>query len=205
MHLPRIIRNRRLAASLALVAAGAGLTVVSSAPQAVAATCGASTSGAFTPARAVISGIGTKTMVPVGTSGGALATPSRSNAGLQQVGWYRGGYLPGQGYSVALDAHSYFKTNGRTLMAADRPYALGNALLLGFRAGSTITVYNASGSKHICYRFASRTAYSTSPTSARTMMNRAVLTQREQVAIIVCSGTRTNGSYNQRTMFVAVR
>ena len=181
------------------------MAVVSGAPQAVAATCGSSTNGAFAPTRAVISGIGTRQMVPVGTTGGALATPPKSGGGLQQVGWYRGGYLPGQGYSVALDAHSYFKTNGRTLVAADRGAALGNALLLGFKPGSTITLYNANGSKHICYRFASRTVYAANSAKSRTMMNDAVLRHREQVGIIVCSGIRTNGVYNQRTYFVAVR
>lgn len=180
------------------------MTVVTTAPAATAAaTCGRSTSGAFTPTRAVISGIGSKQMVPVGITGGALATPSKTtNAGLQQVGWYRNGYRPGQGYSVALDAHSWFRTNGRTLTAKDRPYALGNALLLSFKKGSTITLYNANGSKHICYRFASRTSYAS---NSMTPMRRAVLTHREQVGIIVCSGIRTNGVYNQRTLFIAVR
>lgn len=191
-----------MATSIALVAVGAGLTVITAAPPALAGGCGSSTSGAFTPTRAVISGIGTKSMIPVGTTGGALATPPRTTAGLQQVGWYRGGYRPGEGHSVALDAHSYFRTNGRTLTAADRPYALGNALLLGFKPGSTITLSNSSG-KHICYRFASRTSYA--PTS-RVPMERAVLTAREQVGIIVCSGTRyPNGTYSHRTLFVAVR
>lgn len=206
------MRLTRAAASIASVLMVGGLLGVASAPATDAATsCTSSdpgyrtTAGLFTPTRAVVSGgIGSRRVLGVGmTSTGQMGAPPKTATGLQEFGWYNRGYPPGYGSgSVAMDAHVYFP-NG-TLRSTQGGLALGNALLLHLFAGGTVTLYNSTGTRHVCYRVTSRTQYT--PTQAQAQMHNVVYGRAggQQLAIVVCSGARlANGSYTRRTIFLA--
>jgi hypothetical protein len=174
------------------------------APIGDAATSCTSTRGYFTPTRAVVTGIGSVHVIGVGmTSTGRLAAPPKTETGLHEFGWYNRGYPPGYGSGgVAMDAHVYFP-NG-TLRSNQGGLALGNNLLLHLFRGGTVTLYNASSTRHVCFRVSSRTEYT--PAGAQAQMHNVVYGHPggQQLGIVVCSGTRlSNGTYTKRTIWYA--
>ncbi|MGN6722159.1 MAG: class F sortase [Marmoricola sp.] len=199
------MRFTKVGAAVASVLMTAGFIGIVNAPLSSAATSCTATRGYFTPARAVVSGgVGRVTVVGVGlTRTGQMAAPPKTNTGLHEFGWYDKGYPPGYGSgSVAMDAHVYFP-NG-TLRSNQGGLALGNNLLLHLFKGGTVTLYHSSGTRHVCFRVTSRTQYT--PAGAQAQMHNVVYGHPgyEQLAIVVCSGTRLgSGTYTKRTIWYA--
>lgn len=199
------MRFRKAAAGVASVLLLGGLIGIVDAPVSTALTSCNSTRGYFWPTRAVVSsGVGSVHVVGVGmTSSGQLAAPPKTFTGLHEFGWYDRGYPPGYGSGgVAMDAHVYFP-NG-TLRSTQGGLALGNALLLHLYRGGTVTLYNATGTHHVCYIVSSRTEYT--PAGAQAQMYNVVYGHRggQQLGIVVCSGTRLPGGvYTRRTIWYA--
>lgn len=200
------MRRNRLAASVAsvlMLGSAVGAIGVATASSGDAVTSCTANFGYFTPTRAVVSnGIGSVHVLSVGlTRTGQMGAPPKTSTGLHEFGWYAKGYPPGYGSGgVAMDAHVYFP-NG-TLRSYQGGLALGNALLLHVYRGSTITLYNSTGSHHVCYRVSSRVVYAPS----RVPMNAIVYGHAggQQLGVIVCSGRRlSNGDYTSRTVFYA--
>jgi hypothetical protein len=179
------------------------VVAVVSASSADASTGCTKTAGTFTPTRANVSGVGWIAVVPVVASGpnNKLGSPPKTSAGMHELGWYAKGSVPGSGKgSVLTDAHSYFP-NG-TLRSNQASLALGNGMLLKLFKGGTVTLFNTAKTRHVCYRVTSRTQYSPS------QVDMGQLTWGspggQQLAIIVCSGTRySNGTYSKRTVWIA--
>lgn len=200
------MRSHRVAAgvaSLLMLASAFAVIDVATASLGEAASSCTSTSGHFTPARAAVSnGVGRVRVIGVGrTRNGQMGSPPKTRTGLHELGWYDRGHAPGYGNgNVAMDAHVYFP-NGR-LRSDQGGLALGNAMLLHLKKGSTITLYNATGRLHICYRVSSRVSYTPSKVPMRTIVyGRA---PGQLLSIIVCSGQRLrNGVYTGRTVFYA--
>ncbi|MGN6161622.1 MAG: hypothetical protein ACTHOG_07945, partial [Marmoricola sp.] len=147
------MRFWKLAAGVASVLMLGSFVAIVNAPISDAVTSCTSNRGYFTPTRAVVSsGIGSVHVLGVGmTSSGQMAAPPKTSTGLHEFGWYNRGYPPGYGSgSVAMDAHVYFP-NG-TLRTNQGGLALGNNLLLHLFKGGTVTLYNSTGTHHVCYR-----------------------------------------------------
>ena len=198
------MRISKAAAAVASVVMLGGFIGIVNAPLTDAATSCTATRGYFTPTHAGVPGIGSVHVVGVGmTSGGEMGAPPKTYAGLHEFGWYDRGYPPGYGSgSVAMDAHVYFP-NG-TLRSNQGGLALGNNLLLHLYKGGTVTLYNSTGTHHVCFRVTSRTQYT--PTQAQLQMHNVIYGHPgyQQLAIVVCSGTRlANGSYTRRTIWYA--
>ena len=201
------MRRNRLAASFAsllMLTSAVGAVDVATASAGDAVTSCTATSGYFTPTRAVVSnGIGSVHVIGVGLTRTRQmgAPPPKTSTGLHEFGWYDRGYRPGYGSGrVAMDAHVYFP-NG-TLRSYQGGLALGNALLLHVYKGGTITLYNSTGTRHVCYRVSSRVVYAPSKVPMNAIVYGHSVGRR--LGIIVCSGRRLrNGHYTQRTVFYA--
>ena len=200
------MRKKRVAASVAsvlMLGSAVGAINVATASTGDAATSCTANFGYFTPTRAVVSnGIGSVHVVSVGlTRTGQMGAPPKTSTGLHEFGWYSKGYPPGYGSGgVAMDAHVYFP-NG-TLRSTQGGLALGNALLLHVYRGSTITLYNSTGTHHVCYRVSARTVYAPSNVPMHAIVYGH--SGGQQLGIIVCSGRRlSNGNYSSRTVFYA--
>ncbi|GAA4816887.1 hypothetical protein GCM10025786_23810 [Nocardioides caeni] len=149
-------------------------------------------SRSFVPDRARVTPIGR--VLPVRrvarTASGAIGAPPLTRAGKWMVGMDPE-VRPGSGRgSVILVAHTY--PDGS---------ALGNRLLRQTRAGHSIVLRNAAGTK-ACYRISERRSYR----ADRVPRDRAFRSWGpEQVVIVVCSGRRLGpGRWSHRTLWYAV-
>jgi hypothetical protein len=67
-----------------------------------------------------------------------------------------------------------------------------------------VTLYNSTGTHHVCFRVSSRTQYT--PTQAQLQMHNVIYGRSggQQLAIVVCSGSRlSSGHYSRRTIWIA--